>query len=92
MLRFDVQFKQTDQRLNVGFNCEKKAFNIGFKDFQVVTESVEKYAGEYEVIPKDTKQVVLTKGKLLEDDIIINPIPERYGLVTYDHTRTITVT
>lgn len=92
MLRFVVQFKQTDQRFNVGFNCDKKAFNIGFKDVQVVTELVEEYAGEYEVTPKDTKQIMLTKGKRLEDDIIINPIPERYGLITYDHNKIITVT
>lgn len=90
-MRFAVQFKQTDQRFAIDFDSDKKAFNIGFKDAQLVTKPVDEYEGEYEVTPKDTKQIMLTKGKLLAEDITINPIPERYGLITYDHNRTITV-
>ena len=42
------------------------------------------YHGEYEFTPSQETQTVLTKDKTLLEDIIIHPIPQNYGLVTWN--------
>lgn len=48
------------------------------------------YSGSYEVTPSDEAQTLGTSSRMLSRDIIINPIPSNYGLITWDGT-TITV-
>jgi hypothetical protein len=50
------------------------------------------YEGVYEIEPTNERQILPTKHKVLEQDLVINPIPERYGLVTYDDRKIITIT
>lgn len=42
------------------------------------------YSGETTITPSSEEQVVLTKGKVLVDDILINPIPQNYGLISWN--------
>ena len=49
------------------------------------------YEGEYEFTPTGETQIVRTKHKTLDKNIVINPIPQNYGLVSYDG-RIITIT
>lgn len=42
------------------------------------------YEGPYEFTPSASAQTVEIAGMRARDDIIINPIPSNYGLVTYD--------
>lgn len=42
------------------------------------------YQGEYTVTPSMVAQVLPTTGKTLGDDITIAPIPNNYGLITWD--------
>lgn len=42
------------------------------------------YQGETEFTPGPDPQVVYTRGKVLMSDIVINPIPQQYGLITYN--------
>ena len=42
------------------------------------------YTGEYVFTPTRETQIVDTEERVLVDDIIINPIPSNYGLVTYN--------
>lgn len=42
------------------------------------------YDGEYVFTPTQETQVVPTADKLLLDNITINPIPQNYGLITYN--------
>lgn len=42
------------------------------------------YDGPYEFTPTQETQTVSTAEKLLLDNIVINPIPQNYGLVTYN--------
>lgn len=44
----------------------------------------EKYTGPYIVTPTRSEQVLPTEGKTLGQDIIVNPIPSNYGLITWD--------
>lgn len=51
----------------------------------------EKYTGEYTVTPSQETQVLSTHDFVMTQDVVINPIPSNYGLVTWDgNTLTIT--
>lgn len=42
------------------------------------------YEGDYVITPSGETQTLATSGKLLARDITINPIPNNYGLITWD--------
>ena len=49
------------------------------------------YTGSYEVTPSSETQTLSTKYLRMTDDVVINPVPSNYGLVTWDGT-VITIT
>lgn len=48
------------------------------------------YAGEYEYTPTAQAQTIPVGGTTPSQDIVVNPIPSNYGLITYNGS-TITV-
>ena len=42
------------------------------------------YGGAYEVTPSSQPQMLPTASRVLARDIVVNPIPSNYGLVTWD--------
>lgn len=42
------------------------------------------YHGGYEITPSEETQTLSTHGKLLESDVVVNPIPNNYGLITWN--------
>ena len=42
------------------------------------------YDGPYEFTPTQETQYAPSEGKVLLEDIVINPIPNNYGLITYN--------
>ena len=46
--------------------------------------SADHYHGAYSVTSSSTAQTLSTRGLLLDDDITIEPIPDNYGLITWD--------
>ncbi len=42
------------------------------------------YDGAYEFTPTQQEQIAPTAHKVLLENIIINPIPSNYGLITYN--------
>ncbi len=42
------------------------------------------YTGEYEFTPTQQEQIIPIEGQVARHDIIINPIPSNYGLITWD--------
>ena len=48
--------------------------------------SPEVYRGAYIVTPAGNEQVLATAGMALEHDVVVAPIPDNYGLVTYNGT------
>lgn len=42
------------------------------------------YEGEYEFTPSSSAQTIFIKNKTATDDIIINPIPNNYGLIGWN--------
>ena len=52
----------------------------------VIPEEVlpERYEGAYTVTPSGQEQRLRTEGMMMRGDVIIEPIPQNYGLVTWD--------
>ena len=48
------------------------------------------YSGTIDVTPTEEKQTLPTSGYMLQADIVVEPIPSNYGLITWDGT-TLTV-
>lgn len=42
------------------------------------------YDGDYVITPGRTSVVLETKNKKVTDNIVINPIPQNYGLITWN--------
>lgn len=42
------------------------------------------YDGAYEVTPSGQTQTIPTYGRILTDNIVVNPIPSNYGLITWN--------
>lgn len=42
------------------------------------------YHGAYEVTPTEETQTLETRGKCMTDNVIVNPIPNNYGLITWN--------
>lgn len=74
-----------DADFNVSF-ADGDAFDV---DFGYIPPQHE-YEGSYEVTPTDQAQTLLTADKILAANIVIDPIPNNYGLITYNGS-TITV-
>ena len=81
-INFNVTFDNA-QEMDVQFT--EDSFNC---DFEGVKPS--DYSGPYTVTPSDQQQVLQTASRTLEDNIVIEPIPNNYGLITWDGS-TITV-
>lgn len=54
----------------------------------IVTKVVERdlpvYTGDTEITPSTTEQVLNTAEKVVTRNIVINPIPSNYGLITWN--------
>lgn len=80
---FHLKFAISDQHIPVKF-----------ERVQTATALVggELYDGVVEITPSRETQTLQTTGKVLAEDITVNPIPKEYGLVTYDNRKVITIT
>lgn len=75
---FNVIFQDIETEFNVEFTPDG-TFTV---DLGNVT--YDEYQGAYEVTPGATLQTLNTKNRTLLENIKINPIPENYGLITWD--------
>ena len=76
-MRFEVKFKQTDQKISVKVRDNNKAFDAGFDHFQKVIErpDVVIYTGSYDVTPMVESQTLKTREKFMTNDVHIHEIP-----------------
>ena len=47
-------------------------------------KSAEDYTGAYEVTPSQSTQTLSVADKRMTQDVVINPIPSNYGLITWN--------
>lgn len=73
---------------NISFSSDE-AFKAEF-DNTVETPIAEFYPGPYEITPTDETQTLQVEGLVGTRNITINPIPQNYGLITWNGT-TLTV-
>lgn len=75
-MRFDVSFRQTDQRFSLTLSGDGKQFSASFRELQQVTVGdVERYQGPYEVTPAVSAQTLPTRAKVMSDDLEVKAIP-----------------
>ena len=72
----------TDRRFSVGFASDSAAFTAGFRPGErAFTAEIREgkeiplYRGAYDITPGDSLQTLSTKGKQMEDDVTVQPIP-----------------
>ena len=53
-------------------------------DFELTTVTPKNYSGDYEFTPSEERQEIQTEEKYLNENIIINAIPENYGRIVWD--------
>ena len=51
---------------------------------KVIGQDLPTYTGVTEVTPTTTEQVLDTSNKVVTRNIVINPIPSNYGLITWN--------
>ena len=57
--------------------------NDGNEVIGEISIAAAQYQGSYIVTPTEETQTLPTAGEVLSSDVIINPIPSNYGLITW---------
>lgn len=80
--------------MKLSVNFQPSSLNVAFVEHsydvstgvQIAREYVERdpYTGAYEITPSSGIQVLSTKNLRMTDDITINPVPQNYGLITWN--------
>lgn len=81
---FEYQFElaQSDQTYEITLETDATHEFSMENPIQIVQG--DPYTGTYEVTPTQEEQTLLTNGLLMQADVIINPIPSNYGLITWN--------
>lgn len=81
-MKLKAEFKP--QTLKVAIE-QTDTLALKFKN-PIAREVIERdpYEGSYEITPSSETQTLQTNGKRMTDDLIINPIPSNYGLITWN--------
>lgn len=80
-----LKVQTTEVKLKVG---EKDAAR--FKASEGIPIYPNPYSGTIDITPTEEAQIVPTSGYMMQADIVVEPIPSNYGLITWDGT-TLTV-
>lgn len=80
-----MKLTATFQPQSVEVTVNPSTMGIGFGN-PVARDYVERdpYVGEYEITPCAEAQTLLTKNLRMTDNITVNPIPQNYGLITWN--------
>ena len=60
------------------------SIKISKVDVAIIDWHGAEYQGEYTITPSAETQVLATRGKNLAEDLVINPIPNNYGLIEWN--------
>lgn len=80
-MKINVTFSQSAE-FPVTFD-EEQSFSADFGSVQVRYIDHETYTGETVVTPSDEPQTLYTANLVVGADIVINPIPSNYGLISW---------
>lgn len=77
-------------RVNMRLLSEETIIPMTYTSVVQFIENVNYYEGDYEFTPSQQQQTISIADLMARQDIVIEPIPNNYGLITYDGS-TITV-
>ena len=83
MIAIPMQVSTSVQDVPVSVSSRDVGLNIGIGAAYHMGRDAP-YEGPYTFTPTNETQVVLTASKALSENLVINPIPSNYGLVTYN--------
>ena len=70
--KYNMTVSETEMQFNVGMGSP------------IVVGTSQTYEGPYEVTPSAEMQTLQTKNFRMTDNIVVNPIPSNYGLITWN--------
>ena len=83
MIAIPMQVSVSEVNLPVSIAASAVGLQVGVAASYQMVEG-EAYEGPYEFTPTQDTQTVQTADKVLLENIIINPIPQNYGLITWN--------
>lgn len=86
MTNIPIKFNESN---NLDVKFKSGSNNIKLKDMYSAYYQI--YDGDYIVTPTQYEQVLYTNNKLMKGNVIVEPIPWYYGLISYDDECVITV-
>lgn len=60
------------------------AIGIDVEQVRIIYDDLPAYEGDYNVTPAHIGQTLRTNGKRMTDDLTVAPIPQNYGLITWN--------
>lgn len=75
-----VEFQQNDFIVSFGDNLAQNDFYVDFGE----NIAHDDYSGPYEVTPSEETQMLITAGKTLAANVVVNPIPNNYGRIAWN--------
>lgn len=89
MITIPMTVATYDETLPMDVTSSEETFSMDI-GAEYAIASVDQYEGSYEFTPSEQAQTISISGEMATRDIVVNPIPNNYGLITYNGT-TITV-
>jgi len=84
-MKLKIRMTEQNYRCKMITEDASSVLRPDMRDVQTLTKIVgEPYEGEYEVTPNNNTQVLLTNEKTMLNNVTINPIPQNYGLITWN--------
>ena len=84
-MTFEITFIEETQ-FHIGFE-ESSGFSVNFSEdsgFHADLFEGHLFEGETDFTPTDEVQTISTKGLVLPENIVINPIPSNYGHIAWN--------
>lgn len=80
-----IEYEFTISEMSETYNMDLNEPEIDFALAEAITlANGDAYEGDYEVTPSGSMQVLPSANRYLEQNITINPIPNNYGLITWN--------
>lgn len=82
-IQVELNVEESTRRyaMSVAENSVQVSFGVST---QIVTSTVPDYDGPYDFTPSSELQTIETIGFRMTDNVTINPIPNNYGLITWN--------
>ena len=76
-MKINVKFTETNQCFTTNFADMNESFGVSFENLTFIHEKpdFDYYSGSYKVTPKVSEQVLETKQKIMESDLVVKEIP-----------------